>query len=143
MLILIGSDGNNLESAVAKRFGHANYLIVFNSETKSYESCVNNNEGHNHDNLQEYLDKGVRVFIVGNIGPNAFDILKSAGSKIYLARKMKVSQAIDTLNKNGLQELVEPTIKNSIEHGNNRHGEGHLSPNDFGHGKYIHGEEHS
>lgn len=102
MLILIGSDGNNLESAVAKRFGHANYLILFDTETKSYEAYLNNNEGHNHDNLQGFLDKGVRSFIVGNIGPNAFDILKSAGSKVYLARKMKAAQAVELLSKGGL-----------------------------------------
>lgn len=125
MLILISSDGNNLESAIAKRFGHSNYFILFNTETKTYESFVNNNEGHNHDNLQEYLDKGVRSFIVGNIGPNAFDILKSSGSRVYLARKMKAAQAIELFNKSGLQELFEPTIRNSIEHGKHRHGEGH------------------
>ena len=124
MLILVGADGNNLENAVAKRFGHANYLVVYNTETKNYESFVNNNEGHNHDNLREYLDKGVRVFIVGNIGPNAFDILKSAGSRIYLARKIKIVQAIELYNKGGLQELVEPTIKNSFESGKHKHDEG-------------------
>lgn len=122
MLILTGSDGNNPDSAVAKRFGHANYLILFNTETKNFESFVNNNVGHNHQNLQEYLDKGVKIFIVGNIGPHAFEILKSAGSKIYLARKMKVEEAIEQYSGGGLRELLEPTAKKSIEHGRHDHG---------------------
>ncbi len=125
MLILIGTDGNNLESPVAKRFGHANYLILFNTETKTFKSFVNNNEGHNHENLQEYLDKGVRVFVVGNIGPNAFEILKSGGGKIYLARKMSAFEAIETFRRNELKELLEPTAKKSIENGKHEHGEGH------------------
>ncbi len=125
MLICIGADENNLESKVAKRFGHANYIILFNTETNSFESFINNNEGHNHDNLQEYLDRGVRVFIVGNIGPHAFDILKSGGSKVYLARKMDSVEALAAFNNNGLKELLEPTIKNSMGHGMHEHENEH------------------
>jgi predicted Fe-Mo cluster-binding NifX family protein len=125
MLICIGSDGNRLESLIAKRFGHANYLILFNTETKTFESFINDNEGHNHDNLQEYLDKGVRVFIVGNIGPHAFEILKSGGSKVYLARKMSAVEALTALNNNVLKELLEPTVKKSMEHGKHEHGDEH------------------
>ncbi len=122
MLICIGSDGNNLESQVAKRFGHANYLILFNTETKSFESFINNNEGHNHDNLQEYLDKGVRAFIVGNIGPHAFEILKEGNSKIYLARKMTVNDSIEFFISGSLKELSEPTAKKSVDHERHEHG---------------------
>ena len=86
MLLLIGSDGNKLESPIAKRFGHAEYLIQYNTETKSFEAFTNNGEEHNHDNLQDYLDKGVEIFVVGNIGPHAFEIINTPKSKIYLAR---------------------------------------------------------
>jgi len=120
MLILISSDGNNLQSTIAKRFGHANYYIVFDTETKTYRAFANNNEGHNHDNLVEYLDKGVKAFIVGNIGPHAFDILQTGDAKIYLARKMKTAEAIELFSKNSLKELLEPTMKKSIEQ--KRHG---------------------
>jgi predicted Fe-Mo cluster-binding NifX family protein len=67
MLLLISSDGNNLQSTIAKRFGHANYFILFNTKTKTFEAFENNNKRHNHDNFVEYLDKGVKAFIVGNI----------------------------------------------------------------------------
>jgi len=136
MLICIGSDGNNLESPVAKRFGHANYFLIFNSETKSNEVYENNNVGvhpdsvgkeNNHENLQEYLDKGVRAFIVGNIGPHAFEILKSGGSKVYLARKMKAVEAVTAFNNGELKELLEPTAKKSMGHGKHEH-EGEHKP---------------
>lgn len=115
MLILISSDGKNLESPVAKRFGHANYFILFNTDTKKYEAFENSNEGHNHENLQEYLHKGVQTFIVGNIGPHAFEILKTRNAKVYLARKMKAAEAIELFSKNKLKELSEPTMRKSIE----------------------------
>jgi len=36
MLVLTGSDGNNLESPVAKRFWHSNYFIFFNTNAKTF-----------------------------------------------------------------------------------------------------------
>ena len=119
MLILIGSDGNKLESPVAKRFGHADYFIIFNTLTNSFEAFKNIDEGHNHKNLQEFLDEGVEVFIVGNIGPHAFEIVNTSKSKIYLARNMSILESIDQFQKGELKELTEPTVKHSIGHKHN------------------------
>lgn len=118
MLIIVGADGNKLESPIAKRFGHAEFLIEYNTDTKSFEAFVNNEEGHNHDNLQTFLDKGVEVFIVGNIGPHAFEIVNTPKSKVYLARKMSVQEAIDKLLNKELIQLTESTVKQSIGHAN-------------------------
>jgi len=111
MLILIGSDGNNFESTIAKRFGHANYYLLYNTETKYLEVFENIEEGHNHDNLQYFLDKGVEAFVVGNIGPYAFEIINTPKSKVYLARKMTVKEAIEKLLNGELKQLNEPTVK--------------------------------
>ena len=121
MLILIGADGNNLESSVAKRFGHADYYILYNSDTKSFAVDANSEEEHNHENLYDYLDKGVKAFIVGNIGPHAFEIINTPKSKVYLARKMSGQEAVDKLLKGELQQLSEPTAKRSIGHGDHEH----------------------
>ena len=125
MLILIGSDGNNLESTIAKRFGHANYYILFNSESQHFRAFENNDEGHNHENLRNFLDKGVEVFIVGNIGPYAFNIINTKVSKVYLARKMTSREAIEKVIKGELLQLSEPTVKRSIEHGQHSHRHRH------------------
>ena len=119
MLILIGSDGNKLESPIAKRFGHADYFILYNTETKSFEAIENVDEGHNHENLQQFLDKGVEAFIVGNIGPHAFELVNTPKSKVYLARKMSVQEAVEKFFKGELKKLTEPTAKHSIGHAHN------------------------
>lgn len=138
MLIIVGADGNNLESPIAKRFGHAEYLIQYNTDTKSYEAFTNNEEEHNHNNLQEFLDNGVEVFIVGNIGPHAFEIVNTPKSKVYLARKISVQESIDKFLNNELKQLTESTVKQSIGHGNDEnhhhdeehhHGRGHHNHN--------------
>ncbi len=95
MKILIGADGNNLESMVSKRFGHSNYFILYDTNSKTYEATKNEeHQKHNHQNLIEYINKGVEIFIVGNIGPHAFETIKSFDKKIFLARKMTVDEAI-------------------------------------------------
>lgn len=116
MLIAIGSDGNNLESKVAKRFGHAAFYIIFNTEDKSFEAMGNKDEDHTHAELSELLEKGVEVFIVGNIGPHAFDLLIDGGAEVYLARKMRVKEAIDKYSSGELNKLTEPTVKQSFNH---------------------------
>jgi len=123
MLILIGADSDNLTSPVAKRFGHANYYIVYNTETKYFEAVENIKGRHHHENLLEFLKKGVETFIAGNIGPHAFEIINTEKSKVYLARKMSVQEAIDKFLKGELLQLNEPTVKKSIGHGNKHHDE--------------------
>jgi predicted Fe-Mo cluster-binding NifX family protein len=125
MLILIGSDTNNLEGPVAKRFGHANYYILFNSESQSFNAIENNEERHSHNNLRGFINKGVEIFIVANIGPYAFEIVNTANSKVYLARKMLVKDAIEKYMKGELMQLAEPTIQRSIEHGGHSHRHRH------------------
>lgn len=116
MKIAIGSDGDKLESKVAKRFGHAAYYIIYNIKDKSFEAMKNKDEDHTHIELTRLLDKGVEVFIVGNIGPHAFDLLVDSGAEVYLGRKMTVQKAIDKCNYNKLEKLFEPTVKKSINH---------------------------
>ncbi|HMN48668.1 MAG TPA: NifB/NifX family molybdenum-iron cluster-binding protein [Ignavibacteriaceae bacterium] len=142
MLILIGSDGNKLESPIAKRFGHADYFILYNTEAKSFEAFENIDEGHNHENLQQFLDKGVEVFIVGNIGPHAFEVINTPKSKVYLARKMSVQEAVDKFLKGELKQLTEPTAKRSIGHGKDEehHGKHHHDGEHRGRGKHNHDE---
>lgn len=116
MLIAIGADENKLESKVAKRFGHAAYYILYNTEDKSFEAMKNNDEDHTHAELSELLDKGVEVFIVGNIGPHAFDLLINGGAEVYLARKITVQEAINKYNNGKLEKLTESTVKQSFNH---------------------------
>lgn len=121
MILIIGADGNNLQSNIAKRFGHAAYYLIYNSESKSFEAVENIDHDHSHSALYDFLDKGTEAFIVGNVGPHAFEILKSGNAKIFLARKMTAEQAINALSNNELEKLDEPTVKRSIGHNDEHH----------------------
>ena len=116
MFLLIGADDNKLESSVAKRFGHAGYYLMYNTETNSFETYENIDVDHNHQSIREFLDKGVEAFIVGNVGPHAFGIINTPKSKVYLARKMSVKEAVEKFFKGELKQLDEPTVNKSIGH---------------------------
>ena len=116
MLITVAADENSLESNVAKRFGHANFYLTYNTETGNHEAIINADHDHSHSMLYNLLDKGTEVFIVGNIGPHAFEIIKTETTKVFLARKMTVQEAIRKYMDGELQELTEPTVKKSINH---------------------------
>jgi len=136
MLILIGSDGKTLSNSVSKRFGHSEFFIVFDTTKESFKSYKNIDEGHNHKNLQEFLDKGVRAFVVGNIGPHAFELVNTPQSKVYLARKMSIQEAINKFKNNELKLLTGPTVKHSIGHGHDEEVKNHHE----GRGRHRHHE---
>ncbi|NPV10537.1 MAG: NifB/NifX family molybdenum-iron cluster-binding protein [Ignavibacteria bacterium] len=121
MLILIGAEGKDLNSNVSMRFGHSNYFLIFNTETKSVEAYENVGHNKKHENLRELINKGVEVTIVGNIGPHAFETINTSRNKIYLARKMSVKEAIEKFLKGELKQLSEPTAKKSIGHKHSHH----------------------
>jgi len=114
MKIFIGADSPELTGKLAKRFGHANYYLVFNSKTKAFKVILNSEHDEKHQILIDAVKNGVETFIVGNIGPFAFNILNNGKTEIYLARKMSVNEAIEKLNNGELEFLTEPTLKKSL-----------------------------
>ncbi|MCF8267025.1 MAG: dinitrogenase iron-molybdenum cofactor biosynthesis protein [Ignavibacteriales bacterium] len=117
MKIIFGADGNLPDAPISKRFGHAVYYLLFNSETNNYSAIENlDKEDHDHKNLAEFQKLGVEKYVVGNIGPHAFSLLADAGAEIYLARGMSVRDAAALLLSGKLKRLSEPTVKKSIGH---------------------------
>jgi len=115
MRILLATDGETLESKIAKRFGHANYYLIFNNESNEIEVRVNHGHDDDHSSLIDLANEGVTSFVVGNIGPNAFKVLNDKNTKVYLARKYKAKEALNKFLINELEELTNPTLKRSIE----------------------------
>lgn len=116
MRIAIAADEANLQSKIAKRFGHAKYYLIYDIEKKELEPFLNPGHGEKHEVLFDIAAKGVSTFIVGNVGPGAFETINKINAQVYLARKMTVEEAIEKFNNNELQKLEEPTLKESFEH---------------------------
>ncbi len=121
MKVLLATEGDNLESKIAKRFGHAPYYLIYETETNDFQ--IRGNKGHSDDHaeLKELVRNGVENFIIGNIGPYAFDVLASEGAKIFLARGEVAKEALEKFLNSEIAPLEKPTLKRSIEEHRHEH----------------------
>ena len=87
MKIAISSQGQGLEAMVDPRFGRCAYFIIYDSDTEKAEALSNPafdaTGGAGILAAQLIADKGVKVVITGNAGPNAFQTLNQAKIKIF------------------------------------------------------------
>ena len=82
MKICLSSTANNLEAQLDPRFGRCAYLIIIDTETMQFEAIPNlaagTREGAGIHAAQTIANKGAKVLITGNVGPNAFRALSAA-----------------------------------------------------------------
>jgi predicted Fe-Mo cluster-binding NifX family protein len=117
MKICISSDGNNLDSAVDSRFGRCPFFLIVDSETEQFEAIAN--PGANFGGgagiaaAQKIAEQKVDIVITGNVGPNAFGVLQSAGIKIYPGVfNVTAKQALLAFKENKLKESSQPSGPN-------------------------------
>jgi predicted Fe-Mo cluster-binding NifX family protein len=123
MKILIATGGTTLDSAVAKRFGHAPYYLYVDADTGQVQVIENtDHDDETHAIISEMAQQGVETFISGNIGPHAFQLARSLNRQVALARRMSAAEALEKLQKGELEILQAPTVKQSFH--DHRH---HLS----------------
>ena len=115
MKILFAVEDDNLKGKIAKRFGHAKYYLIYNTENNKLEKRINSGHDDEHSGLIDLVNEGVKYFVVGNIGPNAFKVLDDRDAKIFLARKLTVDEALNKFLNNELEQLEKPTLERSIE----------------------------
>ena len=123
MKVLAAADKDSLQSRIAKRFGHAPYYLLVDTENIECQVQKNEHSGENHEMIYDFAEQGVKIFLTGNIGPHAFDIIQSLGLKVALARGISVFEALEKLQLDELQILDGPTLKRSVHdhaHGHNK-----------------------
>jgi len=114
MKILLATDGDTMESKIAKRFGEAPYYLIYDSETKETEARVNPGHDDNHSGLIDLVDEGVLYYIIGNTGPNAFNVLNDRGAELFLARGREAKDALVAFQNKELEKLSKSTLKKPI-----------------------------
>lgn len=82
MKICVTAQGESLGSLVDSRFGRAKYFLIVDLNSLEIDSIVNPNidgmGGVGVQSAQMIADKGVKVVLTGNVGPNAFATLTAA-----------------------------------------------------------------
>lgn len=117
MKIAITSYGETLESKMDKSFGRAKWFVLVDSETGAFE--VHSNEQNIHaaqgagiQAAQNIANLGAEALLTGNVGPNAFKVLSTAGVKMFIAKgDVTVGEALNEWKEGTLQETTESTIE--------------------------------
>lgn len=112
MKICITSSGKQMESTVDGRFGRCKYFCVFDTDTKEVQVIENQGAlsqgGAGIAAAQQVADLGVETLITGNLGPNAMNVLNSAGVKAYTAAGMDIEKAVEMYETGQLKPIDAP-----------------------------------
>lgn len=116
MKIAITATGKDLEATVDPRFGRARYLILYDTDNDSF-SALDNSEGVNAAQGagiqagQNVANAGAAALITGNCGPKAFNVLNSAGIKVYIGAGGTVKDALAAYKAGTLSPADSPNVQ--------------------------------
>jgi len=114
MKICITSQGNNLESQVDPRFGRCAYFIIVDPDTMDFEAIDNDNAGSSGgagiQSGQLISEKGVKVVLTGNVGPNAFQTLNAAKIEVITGVNGTIKDAITKYKNGEVKPIKEPSV---------------------------------
>ncbi len=113
MRVAITSMGRDLESLVSPSFGQSPFILVvdIDESTKNYDvaEVIQNtylySGGRGVMLAQLLLGKNISALITGNVGGNAYTLLKQNGIRILNGVGLTVRNAIEKFLRNELNEL--------------------------------------
>lgn len=111
MKVAITSHGNNLDSEVSPVFARCPYFIMANVEdgeiktVSPVENPAMNQRGSGNLAAQFLVNQRVDTLISGAVGPNAFNIFKQVGIKIYKLQSGSVQENLNLFVENKLDEI--------------------------------------
>jgi predicted Fe-Mo cluster-binding NifX family protein len=116
MKVCLTSTGPNLDSEMDPRFGRCQYFLFVDPESLELEAVENPNlavaGGAGIQSAQFVANKGVEAIITGQVGPNAFSVLQSAGVNILIAASGQVRELLEKYRSAGLGSFAQgPTVQ--------------------------------
>lgn len=114
MKIAISATSPTLDAEVDPRFGRCSYFIIVDPETEEFEALDNASAmaggGAGISTGQVIASKGVEVILTGNCGPNAYQVLSSAGIKVVTGVSGKVKDAIEEYKLGTYSAAQQPNV---------------------------------
>jgi predicted Fe-Mo cluster-binding NifX family protein len=114
MKICISSDGDSIESIVNPRFGRCKYFLLIEDESMNVEPVENPafsaGGGAGIQAAQLVVNKGAKVVLTGDVGPNAFQALNAAGVKIVTGAGGQVKDVIEKFRKGEFDFTGSPSV---------------------------------
>jgi len=114
MRIAISASGPSLDAEVDPRFGRCSYFVIVDPDTMQFEGVENSNAmqagGAGISTGQMIASKGVQVVLTGNCGPNAYQVLSTAGIQIITGVSGKIQDAIQAYKSGQFQATSQSNV---------------------------------
>jgi len=114
MKIAVSATGATLDADIDPRFGRCRYFLIIDPETMQFEAVENvsgmASGGAGIVTAQMVAGRGVEAVLTGNCGPNAFQVLSTAGVKVVVGVSGKVQDAIDSYKAGKLKASCQPNV---------------------------------
>lgn len=116
MKIAITTAGDNLAAALDSRFGRAARFLIYNTDTKDFQSIDNTQnlnapQGAGIQAAQIVANVGANALITGHCGPKAFRVLQAAGIKVYNCQAATVAEALSQFDEGKLLVASEADVE--------------------------------
>ena len=118
MKVCVTSEGNNLDSKIDARFGRCQCFIIVDTDTLAFEAIQNPNiesmGGAGVQSGQFVAATKVKAVLTGNVGPNAFQTLQSAGIDVITGISGTVKEAVEKYKNGGLKPTQGPSVNSKF-----------------------------
>jgi len=114
MRIAISATGPTLDAEVDPRFGRCQYFIIADPETMEFEAVDNSSAmatgGAGISAGQMITGKDVQAVLTGNCGPNAYQVLASAGIQVLTGVSGTVKGVIEGYRSGKFQASAQANV---------------------------------
>lgn len=114
-IIAVTSVDGTLGGVVNERFGRCKKFVVYDSEKRAFEVMDNQKnmgtaQGAGIQTAQAVIDLGANTVISGHFGPQAFEVLNTAGINVYTVSDISVAEALRRFRQGELDRLCAPDV---------------------------------
>jgi len=111
MKIGISSSGIIISSLADLRFGRCSNFAIYDTEENSYRFIKNNAQqaegGAGIAAAQQLIAEDVEIILTGNMGPNAYKVIKGNDIKIYRISNVSIEKAVQLFKEAKLETITE------------------------------------
>lgn len=113
MKVVVTSNGQGLDAPASPVFGRSPWYVLVDTDTMEVETmenpAVGAASGAGIQAAQFVLERGAEAVVSGSVGPNAFEVFRSAEIPVYVFEDGTVRDAIDAWQAGRLPQVGGPT----------------------------------
>lgn len=111
MIIGLPANGQELSHSFSSVFGRCSHFVIIESSTMKVLNSFSNDArnasgGAGIQAAQMLIDQHVEVIIAPRLGPNAWNVLKSAGTTIFVGISGTLQENVDAFVAGKLNEMA-------------------------------------